>query len=334
MRSETTMTKDGEASEANRAGTVCLRSRSCQAVARTLPVSEFFFTQLGPGQFEIDATTAFAGEVVLSRMRVHPLAAGIVVPAPAFVAIVVPLRCKGRYLFNGVALTPTSFGLAGGRNGYHTHGDDRESITVGLSRSRFTSTIAALRGVDPDEIRLDDHVLNLPGPVAAQLRERLMAIVTHCSGQGSWSDSELGRHIIKNEVYQLLVDAYLKAQAPSGDDARRVSRRSEIVHRAEERFVAAEGQPLSLADLCAAAGVGKTALQRAFRDLYDESPLSYLHKRRLMQARETLMLDPSGRAAVKRAALGAGLTALGRFSVEYRRLFGESPSATLSEQGT
>jgi len=61
------------------------------------------------------------------------------------------------------------------------------------------------------------------------------------------------------------------------------------------------------------------------------SPLGYFHKRRLTQARETLILEPSARAAVKRAALGVGLTALGRFSVEYRLLFGERPSATLSE---
>ena len=105
------------------------------------------------------------------------------------------------------------------------------------------------------------------------------------------------------------------------------------MRRAEERFIAAGGQTVSLADLCAAAGVGRTTLQEAFHRLYGESPLGYFHKRRLTQAHETLMLGPSGRAAVKRAALGAGLTALGRFSVEYRLLFGEYPSATLSDSG-
>jgi len=322
---------DDEANERSGARVVRVSARSSQAVARTLPVSELFFTQLGPGRFEIDATTAFVDEVLLSRMYVAPLAAGTVVPDSGFVALVLPLRWKGWYLFNGVELTPSSLCLAGGRNGYHTHGASRESITIGLPRSRLTATIAALRGVDPDEIRLDDRVLNLPQPVAARLRERLTAIVAQSSGARSWSDSEQGRHTIKSEVYQLLVDAYLDAQAATDGDARRVSRRSEIVRRAEERFIAAGGQPLSLADLCAAAGVGRTALQQAFHELYGESPLGYFHKRRLTQARETLILGPSGRAAVKRAALGAGLTALGRFSVEYRLLFGECPSATLSE---
>ncbi len=322
---------EGEASEPSGARVVRVSARSSHVVARNLPVSEFFFTQLGPGRYEINATTAFADEVLLSRMHVLPLAAGTVVPDPAFVAFVLPVRSKGPYLFNGVELTPSSLGFSGGRNGYHTHGASRESITIGLPRSRLTATIAALRGVDPDEIRLDDRVLTLPRPVAAQLRERFTAIVAHSSGARTWSDSAQGVHNIKNEVYQLLVDAYLNAQTTTGGDARRVSRRAEIVRRAEERFIAAGGQPVSLADLCAAAGVGRTALQQAFLDLYGESPLGYFHKRRLTQAREALILAPSGRGAVKRAALAAGLTALGRFSVEYRLLFGEYPSATLSE---
>lgn len=36
------------------------------------------------------------------------------------------------------------------------------------------------------------------------------------------------------------------------------------------------------------------------------------------------------RARIGVSAVGVGLTELGRFAVEYRRLFGESPSATIS----
>lgn len=62
-----------------------------------------------------------------------------------------------------------------------------------------------------------------------------------------------------------------------------------------------------------------------------ESPLAYFHKRWLMRARSALLNLAPERGAVKRAALGAGLTELGRFSVEYQRLFGESPSVTLNK---
>ena len=322
---------NGTASKGSGARISSITARSCDAVGRALPVSEFFFTQLGPGRFGIDSAIALVDDIVLTRTRVATMVAGTVVPNSPVVAFLLPLRWDDRYVFNGVRLTASSLCLAGGRNGFFTQGGSRESVNIGLPRSRLTATIAALRGVDPDEIRLDDRVLNLPWSVADRLRERLTAIVAPSSGVRTWEDSEQGRHDTKSEVYELLVDAYLDAQVTTVDDARRVSRRGEIVRRAEERFAAAAGQPVSLADLCAAAGVGRTVLQRAFHDLYGQSPLAYFHKRRLTQAHETLVLGRGGRAVVKRAALEAGLTALGRFSVEYRQLFGECPSATLTE---
>jgi AraC-like DNA-binding protein len=42
------------------------------------------------------------------------------------------------------------------------------------------------------------------------------------------------------------------------------------------------------------------------------------------------MEPKSNRRLVKSAALDAGLTHLGRFSAEYRELFGESPTMTLN----
>ena len=61
------------------------------------------------------------------------------------------------------------------------------------------------------------------------------------------------------------------------------------------------------------------------------TPLAYFLKRKLTKARATLLHARPERGAVKSAAIDAGLTELGRFSVQYRRLFGECPSATLNK---
>jgi AraC-like DNA-binding protein len=50
---------------------------------------------------------------------------------------------------------------------------------------------------------------------------------------------------------------------------------------------------------------------------------------RLSQARRALMDTDSGLSTVTEIATGFGFLELGRFSVEYRRAFGESPSQTL-----
>jgi AraC-like DNA-binding protein len=48
--------------------------------------------------------------------------------------------------------------------------------------------------------------------------------------------------------------------------------------------MAAEGTPISLADLCAAAGVSKSALYPAFHSVCGEPPLAYFQKRRLARS--------------------------------------------------
>ena len=58
-------------------------------------------------------------------------------------------------------------------------------------------------------------------------------------------------------------------------------------------------------------------------------PARYLWLRRLHLARRALLLASEGGATVTSVAMAHGFWELGRFSVGYRALFGESPSATL-----
>jgi AraC-like DNA-binding protein len=58
--------------------------------------------------------------------------------------------------------------------------------------------------------------------------------------------------------------------------------------------------------------------------------MAYFKKRRLTDARLALLCSAPETRLVKRAALGAGFTHLGRFSKEYYQLFGELPTTTLN----
>lgn len=57
--------------------------------------------------------------------------------------------------------------------------------------------------------------------------------------------------------------------------------------------------------------------------------MQYLRDMRFEQARRNLLMGASG-DCVSRIALDAGFLHLGRFAIEYRRRYGESPSQTLS----
>lgn len=122
-----------------------------------------------------------------------------------------------------------------------------------------------------------------------------------------------------------LLAARLAIPAPSG-----LSHPERIVRRAEERFAEAEWRPVSLAGLCAASGASQSALYMAFQHLYGEPPLRYFHRRRLNRAREILTAALPIKGIVQQTAPAVGLTEFGRFSRDYRELFGETPSAMLT----
>ncbi len=104
--------------------------------------------------------------------------------------------------------------------------------------------------------------------------------------------------------------------------------------RAVQRAVAhvdasAEAARISVPELAVVAGVSVRALQVGFRQSLDTTPLAFLHERRLTHARRDLERSDPDAVSVAEVADRWGFAHHGRFSSEYRRRFGESPSATL-----
>ncbi|WMS41323.1 AraC family transcriptional regulator [Acuticoccus sp. MNP-M23] len=102
----------------------------------------------------------------------------------------------------------------------------------------------------------------------------------------------------------------------------------EYVRRIEELMREHHGDPLTVSELAGAVGLGKRSLQLAFKRHRDTTPRAALRRIRLDEARQRFAAaDPD--ESVTSIALDTGFTHLGRFAVEYRSAFGESPSDTL-----
>jgi len=86
-------------------------------------------------------------------------------------------------------------------------------------------------------------------------------------------------------------------------------------------------QPLTLAGIAEAAGVGGRSLQAGFQRFFDASPLAYLRDMRL-QAAHIELTHPENRLPVRAIALKWGFTHMGRFAAQYRAAYGVSPSQT------
>jgi AraC-like DNA-binding protein len=90
------------------------------------------------------------------------------------------------------------------------------------------------------------------------------------------------------------------------------------------------GQPVTMPEVAAAAGVTARALQYAFRCHYDTTPTGYLRRVRLERAHRQLQAaDPATGATVAEIARRWGWASPANFATVYRKHFGVSPSHTL-----
>lgn len=104
------------------------------------------------------------------------------------------------------------------------------------------------------------------------------------------------------------------------------------VRRAVAFIDAHAAQPITLADIATACGVGGRALQAAFRRHHDLTPMEYLRRVRLDGVHHDLMMaDPTQGATVADIARRWGFTPSSRFASFYRAQYGISPSATLRQ---
>lgn len=98
-------------------------------------------------------------------------------------------------------------------------------------------------------------------------------------------------------------------------------------HRAIEQPL---DQPLYISELCKEVGASARTLGTCCQEHLGMGPKHYLLLRRMHMARRALRRTAPTDVTVTDVATRYGFWQLGRFAVEYKALFGESPSATLA----
>ena len=101
------------------------------------------------------------------------------------------------------------------------------------------------------------------------------------------------------------------------------------LRRAEDYIHSHLRETFSLLDLIEAAGTSPSTLLRTFNAHHGVSPMQYVKRLRLKAVRRSLLAADPQNVTVGRVASEFGFRQLGRFSAEYRRVFGELPSVTL-----
>jgi AraC-like DNA-binding protein len=122
--------------------------------------------------------------------------------------------------------------------------------------------------------------------------------------------------------------ACLAAELPAVSNSRRIGR-ARVMSRFEDYLADRPCEPLYLSEICAAIGVAERTLRDCCQDHLGMGPIHYLWLRRMHLARHALRDTDPAHTSVTEIATAHGFWELGRFAVEYRNLFDESPSTTL-----
>ncbi|GLH78247.1 transcriptional regulator [Bradyrhizobium sp. SSBR45G] len=206
---------------------------------------------------------------------------------------------------------------------------DCAQLILLLDRRLVEQRAAALSGRTVQPIEFDPAVV-LSGQHGARLRAHMLELTGLAERLGG------GRRlssIAAANWRETLLDILFEQPSDGLSEAIRLySGRSEAlpqaVRSARDRLAAQAAEPLDLAQLAAAAGVGIRALQAGFRRHFGMSISDMLLDIRLARLNAQLM-TAAPEARIIDLAFELGFSHLGRMAGAYRGKFGETPSATL-----
>jgi AraC family ethanolamine operon transcriptional activator len=130
---------------------------------------------------------------------------------------------------------------------------------------------------------------------------------------------------LRDNLVTLVADLLHGASDPREKMA--LAKAKEVVRRSRAYALERRDQPPTLLELCRHTHVSPRALQYCFQTVLGESPASYMKMLRLNGLRHDLMrLDDN--VLISDIAANWGFWHLSQFASDYRRMFGELPSAT------
>jgi AraC family ethanolamine operon transcriptional activator len=198
---------------------------------------------------------------------------------------------------------------------------------VSLDQEEF---LRAMRVLNPAEWeRTPDSLIAIPAARQTSLKGIVRRWLEATRANVGALDEAAARHLLLQDVLQVVATTRPEELRPSALERSRAFLICQKARAFVEDSLAADVLP-GILDVCAAVGVSERTLQYAFRAYVDMSPLAYLRSCRLNRVRAVLRASDRHATTVTEVATRFGFLHLGRFSVDYRRVFEESPSATLA----
>ncbi|GAA4914492.1 AraC-like DNA-binding protein [Actinomycetospora succinea] len=276
------------------------------------------------------SVTAPGGTFNLDRVR-HSLGMDVRRAPVDRTAVLLPVTGRVRFTCGdeeatGLRLVPT-------REAFDSAWDDGVDVVGYAVDTDAVSLVGGeLSGLEPSAVRFDSML-----PVDAARERYLVQAMSHLGRDTLDNPEALATPLVRAATLRHLATVVLltfpnTALDAAEDPTRAGPGRAEpaTVRRAAAYIETHAHEPIGLDDIAVAARIGARGLQHAFARHRDTTPLGYLRRVRLDRAhRELRGADPSAGDTVAAIATRWGFAHGGRFSAEYRHVYGCSPSETL-----
>jgi len=302
-----------------------------QLLGATIEGAEILQRVLPGGELRVRLEKLRLPGVVLSRgfygMR---LVADGTMPNGLITVGVVTGRPAGTVLY-GVESPPLTIFLWGEGAELNYHAGPGNSWTgYSVDRERVQQTSYLLYG----------HPLPIPRQGVVNVRpdetsgRRVVATLDALFALGTYPQpgppiEVLAMQLEQQLIYELACAVNSRQRAEGFPETRRVVQSRRLMQRAEDYLRTNLSEPFSLTDFAAATGTNHRTLQRYFRRVYGVTPQIWFRCMKLNAIHRELQQANGTGERISDVAMRWGFLHFGRFSEEYRQLFGERPSDTL-----
>ncbi|MBX9584358.1 MAG: helix-turn-helix domain-containing protein [Gemmataceae bacterium] len=300
-----------------------LRTHDFDELAAALDRWDARFEQLGPGPFAGEFQAVQLGGLVVQRIAANRA-----------------IQARGGLPRGGRAFTPVQAGnaaavwrgrrLAPGRLNVLAAGQEMDHLTPAagsevlsvlvLDAGRLAAACQTLGGFDVEDVLGDPVALRVDPAAGGKLAVALRGVLRAAATGGGWP------RVADDCLLQLV---RVLGTAAGAADPGTAAGRAAVVRRAEEYVRARDAMPVPVLDVCRELGVSERTLHYAFREVVGMGPAAYFRAKRLNAARRDLRAGGPRAVSVGSVAARWGFVHLGEFAAQYRRLFGERPSAAL-----
>ena len=279
------------------------------------------------GDFRLDITQVHLNRLrmVRYRMSLPQVSAITIKPDRRVIGFLTESRSPAAY-YRGTKLLPGDIVINKSDVAHQRTEADLSGGAMSLPVDELNAEIAAVIGGDVLE-KLDRPVVR-PGPA---LMSRLLKLHKAVGRLAHDTPEVLELPEVRRALEEQLIHLMVRCLAEgAGVETTTGGRRHDaIITRFEDFLAEHPDRPLYLTEICAGIGVAERTLRASCEQHLGMGPIRFLTLRRMHLVRRALVRAEPEETTVTRVVTDHGFWELGRFSVAYRALFGESPSDTL-----